>query len=218
VTAFDGALAGRENRYLSTSAWGAGGLYTDRRRFLKAAGIGSVAIAATPSLIGAMAGTAGANREDGGEKKVGFFFQSVSKTGGPPPTDLVILSGAGNIEPSEGAVEGGGFFTHFDNTTPVPKTIIASGSWRARELISWVDAGDFGVDKAGRLKMNVQLRRLIPSRDVFPGEMTVTCNIGAAGLAPSPPSEEGVELEVNGVTFEPALGLTVFTNGKVDID
>ncbi len=190
----------------------------DRRRFLKTAGVGSVALAATPSFIGAMAGTAGAKREDGGERKAGFIFQCLSKVAATPAKDFAILTGAGNIEPSEGEVEGGGFFTHFDATTPIPRTIIGSGTWRARELISWVDAGDYGVDKAGRLKMTVQVRRLIPSPGVLPGEMTVTCNIGAAGLAPSPPSEEGVNLEVAGLEFEPVAGLTVFTNRKVDID
>ena len=193
-----------------------------RRDFLKKAGTGAIAVASLPAWVGALSRVASA---DGNEK--GWHFVVVSHAG---TKDLVALVGAGEVESDE--VEGGGSFVHWDaSAAGLPKPILASGTWKAKRLISFERVADpthkGGALAAGELKMRVRLFREIPSPAEIRATLKVVCNLGFAGLS-VPGEEEGVTLAIpdtpfaRGATpgpfepFVPALGLTSITRKVVD--
>lgn len=162
----------------------------DRRNFLKKAGLTSIASA---SFLGALAKPASA--DDG---RVGFRFVSNSRT----PTvggvrHLAQFNGDGFVTRSR--VVGGGSFNHVLDTSPVPKTIVASGTWKAKRLLSFNLVGTYGALAAGILEMEVHL---IPEGESVVGAiLEVVCNLGAAGLFTG--EEEGFVLTIPGTPFAP---------------
>lgn len=183
----------------------------ERREFLKRAGVGSIALASAPVLAGALAGTALA--DTGGWN---FHFQANVKNPGDAVTDVIILSGAGKVV--SGTVVAAGSFTHFDATkgTASSRPVVASGTWKAKRLISFQEAGTYGAHAAGRVTMEVVLVTSTGAR--IPARMEMTCNVGPGGLAPTPAKPEGLELTLGSVTFVPLAGLTAFTTGVEERD
>jgi hypothetical protein len=112
-------------------------------------------------------------------RRVGFRFVSNSRTatvGGV--RYLAIFNGDGKIADSE--VEGGGYFDLIVDTSPVPKTIVASGTWKAKTLTSFTLIGTYGAIAAGILLMKVDL---VPDAGpVVEASLRVACDIVAAGL------------------------------------
>ena len=176
-----------------------------RRDFVRRAAVGSIALVSAPALVNAIAGTA---RADGGR---GYYFQSLSA--GPTVGSVVhrmIMGGCGSVSADE--VSGGGTFLHFDNATAVPRTILGTGTWRARKLTAFDVIGTYGELVAGIMEADVRLRPV--SGGSVPASLKVVCNIGPAGLI-NTGEHEGFILTVGGLTFEPLspeVGLTVFTN------
>lgn len=136
------------------------------------------------------------------------------------------MSGDGRVTPSNAV--GGGSFVHFlfpGSNPPVggtPPTIVATGTWKAKRLVSFNLIGTWGVFGAGILEM---LIRLVPDGGpVTQAMLKVVCNIGAAGLSTG--QEEGFELAIPGTqfaeggspgpfkSFVPALGLSVFSTAN----
>lgn len=191
----------------------------DRRAFLKKAGIGTVALASLPALINSLAASARGD-DDEGVGKTNFQFLSFSKGSTVAGVDhRIVMGGEGTVEGSE--VEGGGSFVHFDNASAVPKTILASGTWKAKRLLDFKLIGTWGAFSAGNLEMEVELVRDFPSPGVIKATLEQICNIGAAGLSTG--EEEGFMLTIPGVPFSPfvpviiggvPLGITAFTMGK----
>lgn len=108
--------------------------------------------AALAAVLGVyVAGPAQAQDPAGGTYE--FLFVSVSQPVGaaeadPALTDRFGMSGDGSVtvqvDPiggpvTEGEVQGGGTFNHWDSeeTLPVPKPILAQGTWTADKLTSW---------------------------------------------------------------------------------
>ncbi len=178
-----------------------------RRRFLKAAGVGSATLASLPTLALTTGMPAWA------EDRTNFHFDCQGK--GPTVVDAVAhrlaMAGEGTFHGPE--VVGSGSFIHFNGlaTLPTPKPLLASGTWKATRLISFAPHGTYGVFEAGIARFEIELIRLIPSRAVIPATIKVVCSIGAGGPATDTGEEEGITLEVDGLTFEPLAGLTVFT-------
>ena len=183
----------------------------DRRKFLKKAGLGSIAVGSLPVLAGTLA------RPVWAANQTNFRFLSVSQaetTGTVQPR--VNISGDGKITPGE--VVGGGSFNLFDNTPPtVPKPLLAFGTWKAKDLISFRLIGTYGALAAGILKMEIDL---IPVSGlgglVTPATVRAVCNIGAAGLSTG--EEEGATLTIPGAAFGPftpvaGSALSIFTTG-----
>jgi hypothetical protein len=125
----------------------------------------------------------------------------------------IAMSGTGQFTASQ--VEATGIFTHFDNAAAVPKTILSAGTWQAKRLVSSNLIGAYGLQRAGILKMEVDLVQEVPSPAVIPATLDVICNIGAAGLATG--EEEGFKLNIPGASFGefkpivPAFGLTLLS-------
>jgi hypothetical protein len=178
----------------------------ERREFLKRAGVGSAAIASVPTLETLLASAAWANDGGGGN---GFFFQVVSKS--TTTTDLMIISGCGRI--TAGDVTGRGSFNHFTPAATTPFPIVATGHWRAKELLHFTQIGTYGTLIAGIAEWTAVFHVLSPSRAKIPVTMEVVCNIGPAGLV-NPGEEEGVVVTGGPQTFVqqvPPVGLTIFT-------
>jgi len=138
----------------------------------------------------------------------------------------IIMAGTGKIDDED--VEGGGSFTHFNAASPVPQTVLASGTWKAKSLVSFTLAGLWGSQfVAGILEMTVELVADFPSRAVLPATLRVVCNLGPPGISTGEP--EGFKLTVPGAPFSPFVqttfpgtsfpfGLTLFTKGAGEGD
>jgi hypothetical protein len=159
----------------------------NRRAFFKTAGIGSASLAAVSGLV---------TSASAASPVVGFRFVSNSRTatvGGVRHT--AQFNGNGSITQSE--VEGGGVFNLYVDTSPVPKTIEASGTWKAKRLTSFTLIGTYGAIASGILQMDVHL---VPNGGtVVEAKMRVVCDIGAAGLNTG--EEEGFVLDIPGTAF-----------------
>ncbi len=174
----------------------------NRREFLKKAGLGTVALASLPTLgpvlINSLATPALASDQ------TNFTFVVVSKLVGGP--DLLILNGSGKF--GSGEVNGGGSFTHVNPGTGV---IVASGTWRAKKLVSFTPNGTFGAHASGILEMK---SRLLPTggERVEGVVMRQVCNLPGLDTG----QEEGVTVTLpNGATFEPTdTGATLFSTGN----
>lgn len=206
----------------------------ERRRFLKGAAIGSAALAAMGKPFSALA------RED---NQTNFHFLAFSKVASPAtptpsdPRHQIAMSGDGKVTPRQ--VVGDGSFVHYlfpgANPSPggTPLTIVSSGNWKAKRLVSLNLIGTWGVFASGILEMDINLIQEIPSRDVIPAVLKVVCNIGPAGLVnflpgTTTPDPEGFTLSIPGTQFAsngtlgpfkpfgaiagvPGVGLTVFS-------
>jgi hypothetical protein len=179
----------------------------NRREFLKKAGIGSIALASLPAFANALATPALADGQ------TNFHFTAVSLgPSGPNLLHTLVMAGDGKINPAQ--VEGGGSFNHVNNAAslPFPKPLLASGTWKAKRLVSWNPIGTYGLFAAGVLEMEVDLVREIPSPAVIPATLEVVCNIPFVPLLTG--KHEGFTLTVDGLQFTPQVppvGVTLFT-------
>jgi hypothetical protein len=175
----------------------------NRRKFLTKAGVGSLALAALPALA------TPALADDG---QTNFHFMTVSHAATIAGVQhFLIMAGDGHFSSSQ--VVGNGAFTHYNNAAPVPKPVLAFGSWKAKRFISFDLVGTYGAQASGILEMEIHL---VPKGgSVIPATLEVICNVGAAGLFTG--EEEGIVLTIPGAPFGsfmplvPALGLTTFT-------
>ena len=175
-----------------------------RRGFFQATGIGSASL-----LMGGLPLAVEAD-----EDTIRFDLVSFSAAATIDGVEhQMLLSGSGTFNEDE--IQGHGAFNHFDNTSSVPKTILASGAWRAREFVSFTSIGRWGVVTPGILELIVDLlpQRGHRIRDVF---MKIVCNAPPGGLLTGEP--EGFTLTIPGAPFgtfaplDPTLGLTLITS------
>jgi hypothetical protein len=174
----------------------------ERKEFLKKAGVGTLALGSLPVL----ADVAAADDGDGDRK---FYFVALSRT--PSGADVILMSGRGQIEGGE--VEGGGEFVHFNGaqlTNPSPD-FIATGGWRAVELLDFNEVGAWGRGVAGVLTVRARLNPC-DGPTIRGATLRVVCNLGPAGIS-NPGLAEGYTLTLpDGTTFSPfGVGLTLFT-------
>lgn len=172
-----------------------------RREFLKKAGLGSIALGSLPAWINALATPALA------QGRRGFAFDAITRAGpegtASSPAHTLIMAGQGHFDPARigSPVDGGGVFTHTTLPGPTPRPIVASGTWKARLLVSYKEIGTWGVFAAGISEMVVDLFTQLPSPAVVRGaRLKVVCNIGAAALI-NPGEMEGYTLSIPGTDF-----------------
>jgi hypothetical protein len=111
----------------------------DRSEFLKKAGVGSVALGSVPALAGT-AWAGGHHHKDHGNH-TGFEFLVLSAVSGKP--DRMIIGGRGRFHDTKKA-HGGGTFDQFLNMGSPPLPLVASGTWEARDVVSWAPGGTHG--------------------------------------------------------------------------
>lgn len=177
-----------------------------RRGFLKEATVGLIAVVFLSALVNLLPATASA-----GDGQTNFTFVAVVVRQGGGGSDTIILTGAGSFNPAQ--VQGGGSFTHFDPGTTPPFTIIGSGTWKAKRLLSFTPTSPptYGAHAAGVLEMEVNL---VPAGGgVIPATVKVVCNISPGGLFTG--QAEGVTLTLPGsVVFGTVPGgTTIFSPG-----
>jgi hypothetical protein len=188
-----------------------------RRDFLRKAAIGATGLASLPFVTSNLPLVSA-------EEQTNFNFTALSKGATVGSVQHVWqMSGEGRILPN--GVEGGGAYNHYDDSTPAPKTILEYGSWEATRLVGWKEIGQWGVQHAGVLEMEVNLNREFPSPAVTEANLKVICNAAAAKLFnpnPNPPPAnlpEGYILTIPGaefgplVPYVPPLGVTFFLAG-----
>jgi hypothetical protein len=178
----------------------------DRREFLRKAGLGSLALASLPKLADTLASPAWAQ----GQASVDFYAASAAGPAGTPvsPQHRILMGGQCRFDPRAGAeVAGGGTYTHFlfpgGNPPPggTPLSIVASGVWKSRLLVSYKEIGMWGFSAAGVFEMVIDLFRETPSKAVIRGaRLKYVCNIGPAGLV-NPGEPEGYTLSIPGTDF-----------------
>jgi len=131
----------------------------------------------------------------------------------------MLMNGTGKVTASQ--VVGSGSFVHINSAAPVPKTILASGTWKAKRLVSFNLIGTYGSLAAGTLEMEVDLILDFPSPAVIPATLEIICNLSPAGLLTD--EEEGFILTIDGAPFgqfkpkvpaDQTSGLSVFTTGN----
>jgi hypothetical protein len=178
----------------------------ERKEFLKRAGVGAVVVSSAPVF----ADVAWADDDDGGRRR--FYFDALSgQAGAVNLGETIVMTGCGSFRESK--VHGGGEFVHFDGTKIPSPQFIATGSWKARRVLSFQEIGTWGVAVAGILEMRVSL---IPCEGrAIRATLKVVCNLGPAGIVTSPFQQEGFTLIVPGLApfapFTPNVGLTLFT-------
>ena len=164
----------------------------DRRTFVKAAAAGSVAAAGLP-LFGTSVGLARDDDDEGGGHRI-FVFVSFSQapTRTSSPTQPRIgMTGAGTFKPAARHVNGGGSYVLSDQAVSVPRPLVASGRWMAREFVSYTTKGlaSYGTIQPGILVMKADVEGI--GRGLT---LAVVCNVGAQGPAGATGEEEGWEL------------------------
>jgi hypothetical protein len=179
----------------------------DRQDFLKKAGVGSIGLASLGAL--AEVAWAEAGNDDG---RTRFYFvalsgQASTLTGG----EAIAMSGCGDFDHG---VKGGGEFVHFDGRTIPSSHFIATGSWKAKRVLSFNEIGTWGTLIAGILELEIDV--LPCDKPPIEGAtLKIVCNLSPAGLINNPFQQEGYTLTVPGLApfapFTPNIGLTVFS-------
>ena len=144
-----------------------------RREFLKKAGLGAMALAASqaPSL-GLPAPVLADERG-----RIGYILVCLSTAGIDEETGVThgfAMTGNGTF--GKDGVVGGGSYVHFDlaSDPTAPRTLFETGTWRAKRLIGWRKAEGltepYGQFLSGILDLTVRLfpeggpRRGVPAR------------------------------------------------------
>jgi hypothetical protein len=177
----------------------------DRRTFLKRLGLGSVAAASFPGLLGAEAAFgAGPNGQHV------YAFVAFSQAGAPAgglTTPRIGMNGEGTFDPHARWVKGGGTYQLFDQAHATPKPLVAHGLWNAKDFVGYDTKSlpSYGEIQPAILELKADFEGL--GTDLM---LTLVCNVGAAGLLTG--EEEGWELE--GTPYgdfhqlSPAVGIT----------
>lgn len=169
-------------------------------------------------LVGGAAGGHGKGHENhhgsGTQGRTGYHFLVLDTIAGTP--NRLILQGQGSF--NRNRASGGGTFDHFQATGSPPLPLVATGTWRATDVVSWTPGTSHGVFQGGILIMHATFKPngQPPIKNVL---LEVDCNLGPAGFSTG--KTEGVIVTFPGpppVVFTPTAptntGLTVFTLTK----
>jgi hypothetical protein len=146
--------------------------------------------------------------------RVGFHFLVLDAIAGGA-SDRMIIQGDGSFNGNEAS--GGGTFDHFLGGTGPPATLVATGTWKADDVVSWKPGSTHGVYQGGILVINATVKP--NGKPAIKNVMIqVDCNLGPANFSTGNP--EGVVVTFPGtptVKFtptNPTTGVTVFSTTK----
>jgi hypothetical protein len=147
----------------------------------------------------------------GSHGRIGYHFLIVDQIEGQP--DRLILQGDGSF--NRNRASGGGTFDHFISGTGPPATLVATGTWKAEDVVSWSPGLTHGVFQGGTLMIHATLKPVGAPR-IRNVLLAIYCNLGPAGFNTG--HAEGVDVTIpGGPTFiptSPTTGLTVFSLTK----
>ena len=166
-------------------------------------------------LVGGAAGGHGKGKGhhngSGPHGRIGYHFLVVDQIAGT--SDRLIIQGDGSF--NRNRASGGGTFDHFLAGTGPPATLVATGTWKAEDVVSWSPGTSHGVFEGGILMIHATVKPLgQPAiKNVL---LEIDCNLGPAGFTTGKP--EGVVVTIpGGPTFiptSPTTGVTVFSLTK----
>ena len=179
----------------------------------------AIALLALALLVGGAAGGHGKGKghinsnASSNHGRIGFHFLVADQVAGT--TDRMIIQGDGSFNRNQAS--GGGTFDHFQAVGSPPLPIVATGTWKAGDVVSWTPGTSHGVFEGGTLVIHATVK---PNgqpaiRNVL---IEVDCNLGPANFSTGKP--EGVVVTVPGtpaVVFtptNPTTGVTVFSLTK----
>jgi len=174
----------------------------------------AVALLALALLVGGAAGGQGKGKgstNGSGHGRIGYHFLVADQIVGSP--DRLIIQGDGSF--NRNRASGGGTFDHFLAGTGPPATLVATGTWKAEDVVSWSPGLSHGVLEGGTLTIHATVKPVgQPAiRNVL---LEIDCNLGPAGFSTGNP--EGVVVTIpGGPTFiptSPTTGVTVFSLTK----
>ena len=174
-----------------------------------------IAVLLLAVLVGGAAGGHGKgkghNNGSGTHGRIGYHFLVVDQITGA--SDRLILQGDGSF--NRNRASGGGTFDHFLAGTGPPATLVATGTWKAEDVVSWSPGKSHGVFEGGTLMIHATLMP-IGQPAIKNVLLQIDCNLGPAGFSTGKP--EGVVVTVpGGPTFiptSPTTGVTVFSLTK----
>ena len=188
-----------------------------RRKVL--GGIAVFTVAAVLVLFAVLAGGAagghgkgkGHNNGSGSHGRIGYHFLVADQIAGA--SDRLIIQGNGSF--NRNRASGGGTFDHFLAGTGPPATLVATGTWKAEDVVSWSPGTSHGVFEGGTLMIHATVKPI--GQPVIKNVLLeIDCNLGPAGFTTGKP--EGVVVTVpGGPTFiptSPTTGVTVFSLTK----
>jgi hypothetical protein len=147
---------------------------------------------------------------------MGYHFLVLDQIEGQP--DRMIIQGNGSF--NRNRASGGGTFDHFLAGTGPPATLVATGTWKAEDVVSWSPGLSHGVLEGGILIIHATFKPIGQPR-IKNVLLEVDCNLGPAGFNTG--KTEGVVATFpDGTVFTPTptpqgtpnTGLTVFTLTK----
>jgi hypothetical protein len=150
--------------------------------------------------------------------QTGYHFLVLDAVSGS--ADRLIIQGDGSFNANR--AHGGGTFDHFQATGSPPLPLVASGTWKATDVVSFnALTPTHGVYEGGTLVMHATF---FPNgRPPIPNVLIqVDCNLGPAGVNTGKP--EGVVVTIPGppqILFaptNPTTGVTVFSLGENNED
>jgi hypothetical protein len=147
----------------------------------------------------------------GTRDRVGYHFLVADQIVGLP--DRLIIQGDGSF--NRNRASGGGTFDHFLGGTGPPATLVATGTWKAEDVVSWAPGPSHGIYEGGTLMIHATVKPVGQAaiKNVL---LAIYCNLGPAGFNTG--HAEGVDVTIpSGPMFTqttPTTGVTVFSLNK----
>jgi hypothetical protein len=165
-------------------------------------------------LAGGAAGGHGKGKghnKSGPHGRIGYHFVVLDQIPGSP--DRLIVQGDGSF--NRNRASGGGTFDHFLAGTGPPATLVATGTWKAEDVVSWSPGTSHGIFEGGVLVIHATLKPI--GKPAIKNVMIeIDCNLGPAGFSTGKP--EGIVVTIpGGPTFtptSPTTGNTIFSLNK----
>src|SRR5919198_3411105 len=110
----------------------------------------AIALLVLALLAGGAAGGHGPGKghsKSGMHGRIGFHFLVVDQIAGK--SDRLIVQGDGSF--NRNRASGGGTFDHFLAGTGPPATLVATGTWKAEDVVSWSPGTSHGIFEGGVL-------------------------------------------------------------------
>jgi len=184
----------------------------------------TVALLALGLLVGGAAGGNGHGKHHHGspgetaQGQTGYHFLVFDAVSGT--TDRMIITGDGGFNANR--AHGGGTFDHFRAVGSPPLPVVASGTWKANDVVSFAPSptNHGGVFEGGTLVMHVTFYP--KGQPAIPNvTMEVACNFGPIGFSTGKPEGVVITFPGGGPVFaptnlgpeQPVTGVTVFTVG-----
>ena len=177
----------------------------------------AVALLALALLVGGAAGGGGNGKghgNGGSHGRIGYHFLVADQIAGA--SDRLIIQGDGSF--NRNRASGGGTFDHFTACTAPPACpLVATGTWKAEDVVSWTPGTAHGVFQGGILVIHATVKP--NGQPAIKNVMIeIDCNLGPAGFSTG--KQEGVIVTFPGgpvftpMVTNPPFGLTAFTLTK----